>query len=302
MEPVLGRLAAGSRIAVIRLRSLGDSVLTTPALALLKEFRPDLRIAVVVEPRFRAIFERNPAIDRILEPSVFELVRWRPQLAINFHGGTRSIVLTLASGARYRAGFMHYRARWAYNVVLPRAQWVFGEERTVHTAEHLASAMFYLGVPPRDIPRARLFSDAWPGRAPYALIHPFASSPDKAWPAEKFAAVARHLKDRRGLTPVIVCGPGDDASAFAGCERLTASLAELKAAMTSAALFVGNDSGPAHMAAACGLPVAVLFGTSDARVWAPWKAVASQTISNRDLAAVSVEEVLGAIARLEVRA
>ena len=51
---VLDRLAPGSRVAVVRLRSLGDCVLTTPALEILKRGRPDLRIAVVVEDRFRA--------------------------------------------------------------------------------------------------------------------------------------------------------------------------------------------------------------------------------------------------------
>ena len=65
MESLLARLPARSRIAVIRLRSLGDCVLTTPALALLKAYRPDLRIRVVVEPRFAGVFEGNPDVDEI---------------------------------------------------------------------------------------------------------------------------------------------------------------------------------------------------------------------------------------------
>ena len=68
MAYLLERLPSGSRIAVIRLRSLGDCVLTTPALALLKTHRPDLRIGVVVEPRFAAVFEDNPDVDEILPP------------------------------------------------------------------------------------------------------------------------------------------------------------------------------------------------------------------------------------------
>ena len=65
MESLLERLPSRSRIAVIRLRSLGDCVLTTPALALLKAHRPDLRVRVVVEPRFAGVFEGNPDIDEI---------------------------------------------------------------------------------------------------------------------------------------------------------------------------------------------------------------------------------------------
>jgi ADP-heptose:LPS heptosyltransferase len=105
MKPLLERLPAGGRVAVIRLRSLGDCVLTTPALQILKETRPNLRVAVVVEPRFSAVFENNPHVDRILAPSVPAIARWRPDLAVNLHGGTRSIALTVASRAPYRAGF-----------------------------------------------------------------------------------------------------------------------------------------------------------------------------------------------------
>src|ERR1700683_3644750 len=109
MGPLLERLPSGSRIAVIRLRSLGDCVLTTPALALLKEYRPDLRVAVVVEDRFRAGFEGNPDTDESLAPSIGEIMRWRARLTLNLHGGTRSMVLTAASAAGMRAGFGHHR-------------------------------------------------------------------------------------------------------------------------------------------------------------------------------------------------
>src|SRR5438309_11103477 len=102
MGSVLECLLHASRVSILRLRSLGDCVLTTPALDILKRFRPDLRIAVVVEDRFRAIFEGNPDIDEILAPELSPLRRFRPDLCMNFHGGTRSAWMTLLSGARYR--------------------------------------------------------------------------------------------------------------------------------------------------------------------------------------------------------
>ena len=58
----LARLDPGSHVAIIRLRSLGDCVLSTPAIHLLKQARPDLKIAVVVEPRFAEVFEGNPDV------------------------------------------------------------------------------------------------------------------------------------------------------------------------------------------------------------------------------------------------
>src|SRR5215472_17480896 len=130
----LDRIMRGSKVAVVRLRSLGDCVLTTPALELLKRARPDLKIGVVVEDRFAAVFEDNPAVAAILRPSLAEILNWRPALCLNFHGGTRSMFLAAASLAPYRAGFAHHRGAWAYNMKIPRAQEIFHEERTVHTA------------------------------------------------------------------------------------------------------------------------------------------------------------------------
>ncbi len=156
MMDLLQRTPAGARIAVIRLRSLGDCVLTTPALALLRSYRPNLKIALVVEDRFRAVFEGHPDVDMILAPSIADLRRWHPEIVVNFHGGTRSIALAAASGAAIRVGFTHHSGSFLYSAKIPRAQEILGEERPVHTAEHLASAMFWLGVPMAPIPRAKL--------------------------------------------------------------------------------------------------------------------------------------------------
>src|SRR5258708_5872012 len=162
MSTVLQRLPPGARIAVIRVRSLGDCVLTTPAISLLKQFRPDLQIAVVVEDAFAAVFSGNPDIDCILPPTISAVTRLRPHLALNLHGGGTSAWLTLMSRAGLRAGFAHFRFAPIYNVRIPRAQEILKVDRTVHTAEHLASAMFFLGVPQCEIPRATLFATPRP--------------------------------------------------------------------------------------------------------------------------------------------
>src|SRR5579862_9400058 len=107
-------MPCGARIAVIRLRSLGDCVLTTPALAMLKAHRPDLSVAVVVEDRFRELFENHPDVQRILTPSASSMVQWKPALVLNLHGGTRSMALTMASRARFRTGFAHHRYSFIY--------------------------------------------------------------------------------------------------------------------------------------------------------------------------------------------
>jgi ADP-heptose:LPS heptosyltransferase len=300
---LLERLPSGSRIAVIRLRSLGDCVLTTPALALLKTHRPDLRIGVVVEDRFRALFEGNQHVDDILPPVARALGKWHPQTALNFHGGTRSMWLTAASGAQIKAGFAHHTYSFVYNTKIPRAQEILGNPRRVHTAEHLASAMFWIGVPRTEIPRARLHAGATPLSGAYAVIHPFASTPQKTWPAGHFIAVAEHLRDKAGLEPVFLAGPDDDPTAFASFRVIrNAPLAEVKSLMAGAQIFIGNDSGPAHIAAAFGVPVLVLFGPSDPVHWSPWRTEAQVLTNPEAIDRISVGEVVAAADALRVRA
>lgn len=295
---VLERLPDCARVAIVRLRSLGDCVLTTPAIEILKTSRPDLEIAVVVEDRFAPVFEGNNSIAKLLPPSISALRDWRPELCLNLHGGTRSAGLTAASRARFRAGFAHFRFARAYNIRIPRAQEILGVERVVHTAEHLASAMFFLGARRIEIPRARLSADRRTGK-PYAVIHPIASSPDKTWGPDRFLAVASQL----GIEPVFIAGPGEDLSPFQSYRTVIgAPLSEIKNLLANASLFIGNDSGPAHMAAAFGLPVVVLFGPSNVDVWRPWKTQAETLVGANGIDSISVEQVTTALSRLRVPA
>jgi len=287
-------------VAVIRLRSLGDCVLTTPALAILRRFRPDLRVSVMVEARWRAVFEGNPDVDEIIEPGWIGLRRARPHLCLNFHGGRRSAWMTALSGARLRAGFGHFRHRYAYNVRIPRAQDILNVDRMVHTAEHLASAIFYLGAPVTEIPRARLTAtDKQPATA---VLHAVAATAEKTWRADGFVEVARRLQGSHSRV-VFIGGPGDDLSPFREFPTVAgAPLADVKNLLSSASIFVGNDSGPAHMAAAFGVPSVVIFGTSNPAIWGPWRTPAEVVQSPAGIGAVTVEQVLGALARLRVAA
>jgi lipopolysaccharide heptosyltransferase III len=301
MSTVLQRLSPGARVAVIRLRSLGDCVLTTPAISLLKQFRPDLQIAVVVEDAFAPVFSGNPDIDRILPPKVSEVSRFRPHLAVNLHGGGSSAWLTLMSRAGLRAAFAHFRFAPIYNVRIPRAQAILNVDRTVHTTEHLASAMFFLGVPQREIPRAMLFATPKTRSCPYAVLHPLASAPEKTWASSNFLAVAEHIQRNLGLEPIFIAGPGESLVAF---DRYTcisgASLEEVKSLLAGAGLFVGNDSGPAHMAAAFGLPVVALFGASEPAIWHPWQTASAVMTSNGGINSIQVSQVVEAIESLPV--
>jgi heptosyltransferase III len=296
MESLLARLPSRSRIAVIRLRSMGDCVLTTPALALLKAHRPDLQVRVVVEPRFAGVFEGNPDVDEI-SPQVGS----RVDMALNLHGGTRSMWMTLASGAKFGVGFGHHRFSSVYSQRIPRAQEILGEERPVHTAEHLASAMFWLGVPRSEIPRAKLVAYTSPAYPPYVVMHPFAATAEKTWPRKRFLAAADQIQ-AAGLQPMMVAGPADDTAPFSKFQVIrNPPLSALKSLMSGADLFIGNDSGPAHVAAAFGIPVVVLFGPSDPVTWAPWRTEARVLTSNGGIGQIAVEEVMAAAEALRNR-
>jgi lipopolysaccharide heptosyltransferase III len=297
---VLDRLPRNSAVAILRLRSLGDCVLTTPALDILQHARPDLRIAVMVEDRFREIFE---GLVPTLPPRLGELRKWKPRLCLNLHGGTPSAWMTALSGAGLRAGFGHFRHQSVYNVRIPRAQEILQVERKVHTAEHIASAMFALGAPVEEIPRARLVVTAAPSRSgARAILHPVAATPAKTWRPDGFLEVAAHLK-RTGIEPVFIGAQSDDLSAFQSYRVVQGSpLSDVKALLSTAALFVGNDSGPAHIAAAFGVPVIAIFGASDPDIWGPWRTPSEVVTSPGGIAHIETGQVLEALTRLRVHA
>jgi heptosyltransferase-3 len=269
----------------------------------LKQARPDLQIAVVVEDRFAPVFGNHPDIAFVLPPRSSALRAFAPTLCVNLHGGTRSARLTLLSGARFRAGFEIFRPGWIYNTPIPTAQETLGISRRVHTAEHMASAMFYLGVPIAEVPRAWI--EPAPGRSPhapetpYAVIHPLAATPAKTWASDSFLELARHLERSLGFEVIFIGGPDEELSPFQPYRTLPgAPLGEIVMLMRDAAFFAGNDSGPAHVAAAFGVPQVVFFGPSDSEVWAPWRTPAEILKADGPIRDISVERAIQAVERL----
>ena len=174
----------------------------------------------------------------------------------------------------------------------------------MHTAEHLASAMFYLGARRVEIPRAKLFAAAPPAGTIYAVIHPIAAEPDKTWrPQVSLRSCALSAAKLCGLEPVFIAGPGEDLPLFRDYRTVAgAPLGEIKSLLRGAALFLGNDSGPAHMAAAFGVPVVVIFGSSDPAIWRPWRTPSEVVQGAAGIRSVDERQVLDALERLRVHA
>src|SRR6185436_1884624 len=169
----------------------------------------------------------------------------------------------------------------------------------------------------------RLDSAGLSQQAPFAIIHPAAAFATKQWATEKFARVAEHLAER-GFAVVVITAPAEASIAAELKQNSTApvitftdlSLPEVTALASRARLFVGNDSGIAHIAAAVGLPAVVIFGSSNTAHWRPWSSQANEVVREElpcqpchgyfcaefaqpeCIVRVPVERVLGAIDRV----
>ena len=295
---LLPALPQGAEILLIRLRSLGDLVLETPAIAALHSWRPDLRINVLVEPRFAPVLEGNPAIaelifSRGLGETALDLLRRKFPVVFNQHGGPRSAMLTGASGSPLRVGWQGYQYSFLYNVAVPDAKQFYGAP-AVHTVEHRISQFYFTGLPRGPIPRTQVFAqpDAIASTArqlaekgivagaPYAVLQPGARLPDMRWPVAKFAELARWLRKEHGLASVVNLGARDEAiaaevrSEMQNCAAVMDAqldVRELIALIAGSRIFVGNDSGPAHLAAALQRPSVVIFSITDPVQWRPWQ-------------------------------
>jgi hypothetical protein len=176
----------------------------------------------------------------------------------------------------------------------------------VHASRWAAEPARALGAAPDSEPPVLSFSPAeeeaaaaFLARLPvrFLAVHPGAGSPAKAWPAERFAALVRHHAPGQGW--LLVAGPadGDAVRTLLSVPRVVVArelpVRVLAAVLSRARLFVGNDSGVSHLAAAAGAPTLALFGPTDPAQWSPvgphaaTLASPDHTMDGLDLPAVS---------------
>lgn len=269
----------------------------TPSFAALHAWRSDLRLCVLVTPAFASVLEGNPAVCEILLMRDFvstaRMLRARRfPVTYNQHGGPTSAFLTLAAGSPVRVCWARLQFSSFYNVRVPDPAKLFGR-REIHTVEDRIAHFYFTGLPRGTIPRADVFAqpDAVasirnrlaergivPGQ-PYAVLRPGAAHFTKQWPVERFVEVARWLRKDSSLAAVFDTGPGEQHVAaavrqLAGNEVIlldSLDVRELIALIAGARLFVGNDTGPTHIAAAAGCPTVAIFAATDPAIWGPWQ-------------------------------
>ena len=300
--------AAVRKVLVIRLRSIGDTVLVTPALFALKRFLPQARIHILLEDWVAPLIERSPLVDRVISIPrhgnsarariARELHRSSYDVVYNLHGGTTATFLTRASGAAQRVGYGHYQYARLHNQVAPSPQQIWSRS-TLHSVEQQLALIGWTGVPVTDRPAtqltvtenaarsitARLAAHKIDQKEPLALIHPAAALETKRWPSENFARIVEDSA-QRGLTPVAIASPKEKAVLETLIAQTSArvvpfdnlSLPEVTALAARASLFVGNDSGIAHIAAAVKTRCVVIFGSSNVAHWRPWSTNRSEVV------------------------
>lgn len=261
---------------------MGDCLLLTGPVRAIKEEFPQFRISVLVEPRFAECFDGNPDFDEIIVAktkfaTALRLMLRRFNVIINLHGGPTSLMYAMAAIGK-RIGAEQFQYRRLYHGLVP------SPDPAVHTAQSTMASFQWMGARRETAPALRYevhsressrIREKLAGK-PYVVIHPGSVMATKRWDAERFGEIAATLA-QQNFKVVVVAGPGEESFAGRAATKINGasimlglSIRELAEVIRGARLFIGNDSGPMHLAAAVGTPTIAVWGSSDSRRWRPW--------------------------------
>ena len=315
------QLPPNARILVVKLATIGDLLLATPALRALRESYPQAQIDLLVTPSSAGVLDDWEVINRVivLDKYLFDhpkqmltkptnLLKLRPLLrALRgghydavllmhhltlFFGRRKHQALMLATGAKYLVGLDNGHG-WFLNVRVPDQG--FGAMHEVEYCLAVAEAVGgrtnekWLTMPlseeHRRQARRLVFADEVPEQVarPIIAMHPGSGgySTARRWSPERFAQLADTLYQDVGGQLLLVGGPeeaelhtqimgmlhsGVPARSLAGKGTIQVTAAALELID----LFIGNDAGPMHLAAAVGTPTVAIFGLSNSDAWGPY--------------------------------
>ena len=239
------------RRLLIRPGALGDLIVSLPALEALRTGYTEVWTAAAHVPliRFANRVRAIPAtgldlLELGLAPAglVRELATF--DSIVSWYGGSRDEFRDAVNGLPFH-----------FFPALPAGGSLHATEFYALQAESLG-AQVASRIPRLDTPRTPSL--------PYAAIHPFSGSAKKNWPLDRYIELASRLE----LPAAFTVGPEESLPAGMATRRFD-NLWDLATWLANAAYFIGNDSGPTHLAAAVGAPTLVIFGPSNPLVWAP---------------------------------
>ncbi|MFH1073471.1 MAG: glycosyltransferase family 9 protein [Candidatus Firestonebacteria bacterium] len=283
------------KILIIRFKGLGDIMLSMPAVKALKKSYPSASISMLINREAEQIVSGITYVDEIMLHNrmihggisgsirlISEIRKKKFDLVLDLYGNPRSALITILSKAKYRVGTNHRIRQKAYNIKVP------GPEEIIYGAKvHLLAAQ----AAGADISESDTALDLnIPAEAKESMdsyffknnikkgeligVNPFANWDTKSWGKKKFAEVADKLIES-GKKVIVLCGPGEDKSGFAGLmrnkpliapetniKRLAYLLQNLKAVLT-------NDTVVKHLAVAVKTPTFTIYGATNPKAWEP---------------------------------
>jgi ADP-heptose:LPS heptosyltransferase len=302
-------------VVVLRPLGLGDLLTGVPAMRAIRAALPGHRVVLATTEPLRPLAELIDAVDEILPARELEPLDWDrppPDLAVDLHGkGPASHGIVAA---------LHPRRLLCFDSPgYPGPTWYADEHEVRRWCRLVAEGLgadadpdaLGLAVPPVEPPVRGA-----------AIVHPGAAYAGRRWPAERFAAVARHLADR-GCDVRITGGPSEVEPARSvadgaglGEDAVLAgrtTTLEMAAVVAAARVVVSGDTGVAHLATAYRRPSVVLFGPVSPGLWGPPPRAQHVVLWHGDgtgdpwgteldpaLAKITVDEVLDALAKLGV--
>jgi ADP-heptose:LPS heptosyltransferase len=281
------------KVLVIKLRGIGDAVLSTPAIQALKQSDPEVRVTTLMPPPADQVFMHNPWVESIVPwrrgkevPLLLSLRKARYDCTVNLHANLRSALLGYLSGAKVRVIHDHGGQPFFTTIRIPEA--------TVRKSavERDLDAVRALGIPVGSGLRptaflsdkeriwARDFLNQNDVQGPNIVALAIgASAPSKRWPPERFGMLCAKMPSEQEVRVLLLTTSADVKlmpSFLKECPvqkviRLhNLTIRQVMALLWASRLFIGNDSGIKHLACALGTPTLTLFGPEDMEEWHPY--------------------------------
>jgi predicted lipopolysaccharide heptosyltransferase III len=287
------------KILLLQLKRIGDLILTTPAVAALRESFPAAQLTMVVSSDCADLLPAIPNLDRSLKARrnprdlalFLSIAARRFDCCIDFTGNDRSAFLALLSGARRRV--MSYRVR-QHSKLRARAytDFVSVRMRDTHTIDYnlalleplgtnaAASRAPHLHLPQVASEKADILRLDCRITRPYVILHPGSARREKLWEPGRWAEVIDHFGRNNDIDLVLTSGSSPDEQAHIAAIKDNVqqqiidlsgktNLLTLAALIGQARLLVTVDSAPVHLAAATRTPQVVLFGPTNPFHWRP---------------------------------